>query len=172
MTFEVDLFKLSEDTKAIFLQLVDFSTDDEVPRRNFSTSELTFHGCLQSKVAVKKPISSEADCRFENFCEVHARANPPEMKGEDSQGTTNKVDVKKPSATASSSTDKAGRSAVQGDSIVDSERPQAEKSMGLQVATKKVVSKVKFKENLATFHRMRLLDTTEVSQRKLSLFTT
>eukprot|EP00917_Polyrhabdina_sp_WS-2016_P023650 GHVP01051235.1.p1 GENE.GHVP01051235.1~~GHVP01051235.1.p1 ORF type:complete len:165 (+),score=28.73 GHVP01051235.1:266-760(+) len=84
------------------------------------------------------------------------------MKGEDSQVTTNKVLVKKPSATASSSTDKAGRSAVQGDSIVDSERPQAEKSMGLQVATKKVVSKVKYKENLATFNRMRFLDTTEL----------
>eukprot|EP00917_Polyrhabdina_sp_WS-2016_P023640 GHVP01051221.1.p1 GENE.GHVP01051221.1~~GHVP01051221.1.p1 ORF type:complete len:177 (+),score=40.64 GHVP01051221.1:32-532(+) len=98
MTFEVDLFKLSEDTKAIFLQLVDFSTDDEVPRRNFSTSELTFHmGCLQSKEAVKEP--SEVYRRFENsenFCEVQTRTNPPEMKGEDSQGTTNKVAVKKP----------------------------------------------------------------------------
>eukprot|EP00917_Polyrhabdina_sp_WS-2016_P023646 GHVP01051228.1.p1 GENE.GHVP01051228.1~~GHVP01051228.1.p1 ORF type:complete len:185 (+),score=38.08 GHVP01051228.1:33-557(+) len=46
MTFELGFLKLSKDTNtilsAIFLQPVGFSTD-EVPRRNFSMSELTFH---------------------------------------------------------------------------------------------------------------------------------
>eukprot|EP00917_Polyrhabdina_sp_WS-2016_P023642 GHVP01051223.1.p1 GENE.GHVP01051223.1~~GHVP01051223.1.p1 ORF type:complete len:140 (+),score=34.86 GHVP01051223.1:32-421(+) len=73
MTFEVDLFKLSEDTKAIFLQLVDFSTDDEVPRRNFSTSELTFHMEREDsqdttgKVDAELKITKENQQKFDLF---------------------------------------------------------------------------------------------------------
>eukprot|EP00917_Polyrhabdina_sp_WS-2016_P023641 GHVP01051222.1.p1 GENE.GHVP01051222.1~~GHVP01051222.1.p1 ORF type:complete len:141 (+),score=36.84 GHVP01051222.1:32-424(+) len=84
MTFEVDLFKLSEDTKAIFLQLVDFSTDDEVPRRNFSTSELTFHmeredsqdttGKVDAKSELK--ITEENQKKFDLFVAEKKKSNP------------------------------------------------------------------------------------------------
>eukprot|EP00917_Polyrhabdina_sp_WS-2016_P031957 GHVP01068214.1.p1 GENE.GHVP01068214.1~~GHVP01068214.1.p1 ORF type:complete len:125 (+),score=18.99 GHVP01068214.1:33-407(+) len=44
MTFEVGLFKLSEDTNAIFLQpSAGHSADDELPGRNISLSEISFH---------------------------------------------------------------------------------------------------------------------------------
>eukprot|EP00917_Polyrhabdina_sp_WS-2016_P012579 GHVP01027622.1.p1 GENE.GHVP01027622.1~~GHVP01027622.1.p1 ORF type:complete len:100 (+),score=12.10 GHVP01027622.1:35-334(+) len=55
MTFAVHLFKLSEDTKPIFLQPVGFTTDNEVLRRNFSPSELSFpmFNSMQQKVLNK-----------------------------------------------------------------------------------------------------------------------
>eukprot|EP00917_Polyrhabdina_sp_WS-2016_P003895 GHVP01008902.1.p1 GENE.GHVP01008902.1~~GHVP01008902.1.p1 ORF type:complete len:205 (-),score=31.23 GHVP01008902.1:1565-2179(-) len=42
MTLQIGLFKLLEDTNAFFIQQVDYSTDDEVPRSNFTKYGLSF----------------------------------------------------------------------------------------------------------------------------------
>eukprot|EP00917_Polyrhabdina_sp_WS-2016_P006927 GHVP01015417.1.p1 GENE.GHVP01015417.1~~GHVP01015417.1.p1 ORF type:complete len:112 (-),score=14.77 GHVP01015417.1:132-467(-) len=43
ITLVVRLFKLSEDTNSVFIQLFGYSADDEEPKRNFSADELSFH---------------------------------------------------------------------------------------------------------------------------------